>query len=137
MFIVAAIAGGVLISHLLKFGFDRPRPDLVPNGSYVYTASFPSGHAALSAVAYLTLGAVLARVQRRRRVKTYLITLALLITIAVMTSRIYGGALAHRRPGRMDPGRQLGVVLLACRLVARPFTGTGYNTRGVLVIIEA
>jgi undecaprenyl-diphosphatase len=91
IFIVAAIAGGVVISALLKSGFDRPRPDLVPHGAHVYTASFPSGHAALSALAYLTLAAFLAQAQSRRRVKIYLIIVALLITAAAGTSRIYLG----------------------------------------------
>lgn len=45
----------------LKFGFDRSRPELVPHASIVYSASFPSGHTILSAVTYLTLGALLAR----------------------------------------------------------------------------
>lgn len=117
MFIVVAIAGGLLISNLLKFGFDRPRPDLVPHGSYVSTASFPSGHAALSAVAYLTLGALLARVQHRRRVKTYLIILALLITISVGTSRIYLGV---HWPTDVLAGWTLGISwALLCWLVAR------------------
>ncbi len=115
-FIVVAIAGGVLISALLKSGFDRPRPDLVPHGSYVYTASFPSGHAAMSAVVYLTLGTLLAQVQHRRRVKIYLIILALLITIAVGTSRIYLGV---HWPTDVLAGWTLGVSwALVCRLAA-------------------
>ena len=117
IFIVAAIAGGILISTLLKSGFDRPRPDLVPHGSYVYTASFPSGHAAMSAVAYLTLGALLARVQHRRRVRIYLIILALLITIAVGTSRVYLGV---HWPTDVLAGWALGVSwALVCWLAAR------------------
>lgn len=116
IFIVVAIAGGFLISTFLKSGFDRPRPDLVPHESYVYTASFPSGHAAMSAVAYLTLGTLLAHVQHRRRVKIYLIVLALLITTAVGTSRIYLGV---HWPTDVLAGWTLGVSwALACRLAA-------------------
>lgn len=91
LFVLLAVGGGALLSTLLKIGFDRPRPDLVPHGSIVYTASFPSGHAMLAAVVYLTLGALLARVQPRRLLKLYLLGLALLLTVAVGASRVYLG----------------------------------------------
>jgi undecaprenyl-diphosphatase len=64
---------------------------LVPHGALVYTASFPSGHATLSAVAYLTLGALLARVQPRFVLKLYLLGLAIVLTITVGVSRVYLG----------------------------------------------
>src|SRR5690606_16164637 len=63
LFTVIALTGGWLLSSLLKLGFDRPRPDLVPHGSIVYTASFPSGHSMMAAVTYLTLAIILARAQ--------------------------------------------------------------------------
>ena len=55
LLVVCAVGGGMLLSTGLKLGFERPRPDLVPYGARVYTASFPSGHAMLSAIVYLTL----------------------------------------------------------------------------------
>jgi undecaprenyl-diphosphatase len=91
LLLLAAVAGGMLLSTALKLGFERPRPDLVPHGMEVYTASFPSGHAMLSAVTYLTLGALLARVQPRRRLKAFLLGLAVFITVLVGVSRIYLG----------------------------------------------
>ena len=91
LFVVAAVGGGMLLSTLLKMGFDRPRPDLVPHGALVYTASFPSGHATLSAVVYLTLGALLARVQPRFVLKLYLLGLAIVLTVTVGVSRVYLG----------------------------------------------
>jgi undecaprenyl-diphosphatase len=89
--LAAAVVGGTLLSTGLKLGFERPRPDLVPHAARVYTASFPSGHAMLSAVTYLTLGALLARVQKRRRVKALLLTVAILVTLLVGASRVYLG----------------------------------------------
>lgn len=89
--VIAAIGSGEVVSSLLKSGFDRPRPDLVPHGSIVYTASFPSGHAMLSAVTYLTLAALVARVEPRRAMKTYILTLASLLTVAIGISRVYLG----------------------------------------------
>lgn len=89
--LLAAIAGGITASMLLKAGFDRPRPDLVPHGSYVYTSSFPSGHSMMSAIVYLTLGALLARFQKSRRLKAYVLALAAFVTLAVGLSRVYLG----------------------------------------------
>ena len=81
----------MLLSSGLKGLFDRPRPDLVPHAVEVYTMSFPSGHATLSAVTYLTLGALLARVQPRRRVKAYLLGVAVLLAVLIGASRVYLG----------------------------------------------
>ena len=89
--VAVAVVGGFLLSSALKWGFARPRPDLVPHGQRVYTQSFPSSHAMLSAVVYLTLGALLARTQPRRRVKLYLLAVAGLLTVAVGASRVYLG----------------------------------------------
>jgi undecaprenyl-diphosphatase len=86
-----AFGGAFLASMLLKDFFDRARPDLVPHGSYVYTQSFPSGHSMLSAVTYLTLGAILARVQPRRLLKSYVIALAVGAAMLVGISRVYLG----------------------------------------------
>ncbi|MFO1431800.1 MAG: phosphatase PAP2 family protein [Candidatus Competibacteraceae bacterium] len=91
LLVLIAVSGGTLLSSLLKFGFARPRPELVSHAVQVYTASFPSGHAMLSAVTYLTLGALLTRVQSQRRVKTYLLTLAVMLTLLIGLSRIYLG----------------------------------------------
>jgi undecaprenyl-diphosphatase len=89
--LAAAVVGGVLLSSGLKMGFERPRPDLVPHDTRVYTASFPSGHAMLSAITYLTLGALLARSQPQRRVKGFLLGLAVALTLLVGASRVYLG----------------------------------------------
>jgi undecaprenyl-diphosphatase len=89
--VLVSVGGGIAFSSLFKRGFDRPRPDLVPHATEVYTASFPSGHAMLAAVTYLTLAAMLARVQPTRALKVYLFALASFITMLVGVSRIYLG----------------------------------------------
>ena len=91
LFILVAVVGGTGLSTLLKYGFNRPRPDLVPHAVEVYSASFPSGHAMLSAVTYLTLGALVAREQPRWRIKTYVIASAATVTLLVGVSRVYLG----------------------------------------------
>jgi undecaprenyl-diphosphatase len=67
LWLSASILGGVLLSNALKFAFARPRPELVAPLARVFTSSFPSGHATLAAVTYLTLGALLASLHRSRR----------------------------------------------------------------------
>jgi undecaprenyl-diphosphatase len=91
LFIFAAVAGGQGLSSLLKLGVDRPRPDLVSHLAEVYTLSFPSGHAMLSAVTYLTLGSLLARVLPGRVLKTYVLAVAVIATLLVGISRVYLG----------------------------------------------
>jgi undecaprenyl-diphosphatase len=50
--VLVAVLCGIVFSSLLKLGFARPRPDLVPHSVAVFTNSFPSGHAMMSAVVY-------------------------------------------------------------------------------------
>jgi undecaprenyl-diphosphatase len=91
VYVAVASLGALAVSSGLKNVFDRPRPDLVPHGAYVYTASFPSGHATMAAAVYLTLGLVASRFVRRRRLKVLLISLAVFVTAAVGVSRVYLG----------------------------------------------
>ena len=86
-----SLPGGLLLNTLLKEGFDRPRPDLVARLVEVQTASFPSGHAMLSAIGYLTLGVLLAAGAKRRRHRTYILTVAVLLTLAIGASRVWLG----------------------------------------------
>lgn len=89
VYLLVAVASGTVGSLLLKMGFDRPRPALIAHGQVVYTASFPSGHSMLSAVAFLTLGALLASGQTNLRMRVYLIGLAVFLTVIVGVSRVY------------------------------------------------
>lgn len=91
LFVGISVVGGSLLSLLFKAGFDRPRPTLVPHEAHAYSASFPSGHSMMSAVVYLTLGVLLARVHDRYVIKVYFLVLALLVTGAVGVSRVYVG----------------------------------------------
>lgn len=91
MFVLFSVLGGWLLSTLLKIGIARPRPDIVPHLVDVHDLSFPSGHAMLSAVTYLTLGLLLSRVQSSRATQIYVIAVALVLTLLVGLSRIYLG----------------------------------------------
>ena len=69
----------------------RERPDVTLHLVTVHSPSFPSGHAMLSAVVYLTLGALLAQVVPRRADKMYFIIVAFVLTLLVGLSRVYLG----------------------------------------------
>ena len=89
--LVGAVGGGTVQSSVLKLGFDRPRPGFGSPLVEVYTTSFPSGHAMLSAVTYLTLGALVMRGEARIWMKSYVLALAIVTTLLVGASRIYLG----------------------------------------------
>lgn len=89
-FIVGAVLSGTALSASLKAIFDRPRPDLTGVVT-VFTSSFPSGHATVSAVAYLTLGACLAETTHNLGLKLFYLTYAVFLTGIVGLSRLYLG----------------------------------------------
>jgi undecaprenyl-diphosphatase len=89
--LLGASCGGLLLSLLLKEFYDRPRPDLVPHLSGVYTSSFPSGHSMIAATVYLTLGALLARTTQRLATRIFCILTAAFITLLVGVSRVFMG----------------------------------------------
>ena len=91
LWVLASVGGGAVLSNVLKLAIERPRPDLVARLVEVNTTSFPSGHATLAAVTYLTLGALLSRVEARRRAKIYVLTVAVVLTFLIGVSRIYLG----------------------------------------------
>ncbi|MFZ5719570.1 MAG: phosphatase PAP2 family protein [Pseudomonadota bacterium] len=91
----AVMAGAVLLawlsSDITKMLFDRPRPDLVPHGAYVYSGSFPSGHSTLATATYLTLAMLVASLEPRRRTKALAYGLAGIVLVGVGLSRVYLG----------------------------------------------
>ncbi|WP_082666251.1 phosphatase PAP2 family protein [Aureimonas sp. AU4] len=89
--VLVSVLGAILVSSVLKLGFDRPRPDVVSHLVDVHTLSFPSGHAMLSAATYLTLGALLSRTQAALTTRIYLMGVAIALTLLIGTSRIFLG----------------------------------------------
>lgn len=86
-----SIATGTLVGHLLKELYARPRPDLVEHLVNTHTPSFPSGHAMVSAIVYLTLGSLILRFVESGRVRVYVLAIAILLTFLIGLSRIYLG----------------------------------------------
>ena len=128
LFILLAVAGGQVLSSVLKLGIDRPRPDLVSHMAEVYTLSFPSGHAMLSAVTYLTLGSLLANVLPGRILKIYVLTVAVIATLLVGISRVYLGV---HWPTDVLAGWCAGAAwAMLCWLVARAMRRKGGDPEG-------
>ncbi|MFI5006149.1 MAG: phosphatase PAP2 family protein [Solirubrobacterales bacterium] len=117
LLLLAAAFGGMLLNIFLKPVFARPRPDLALRLTEVRTLSFPSGHAMGSAIVYMTLAALLARMVQPRALKLYFVGLAALLTFLVGTSRVYLGV---HYPTDVLAGWTVGLAwALLCWTVAR------------------
>ncbi|HEX2764332.1 MAG TPA: phosphatase PAP2 family protein [Allosphingosinicella sp.] len=128
-FLVAAVTGGALASTLLKTIYARPRPELVAHLVEVNSASFPSGHAMNSAITYLTIGVLLARAEQDRRVRIYLLTVAIALTLAIGFSRVYLGV---HWPSDVIAGWCVGGTwAILCSLAARRFSASARSNRRI------
>ncbi|WP_298670691.1 phosphatase PAP2 family protein [uncultured Sphingomonas sp.] len=85
------IALGTSLSFIIKPLFGRTRPDVVAHWAPFSDASFPSGHAANSAIVYLSLAAFAAAHVSRAGSRFYLMALAFMIAVLIGLSRLYLG----------------------------------------------
>ena len=90
LFVAASVIGGEILSTIFKNAFNRTRPDFI-DPERVLSASFPSGHAALSAIVYLTLGTILAGSTEKLQLRIFYVGAAIFLTIIVGISRLYLG----------------------------------------------
>jgi undecaprenyl-diphosphatase len=117
LFTCGCIATGLLLETSLKDVFHRPRPDIVPEATYARGASFPSGHAMMSAIVYLSLAASFARFHRRKAVRAYSFILAAFLTILIGLTRVYLGV--HWPTDVLAGWTVGGVWALLCWLAAK------------------
>jgi undecaprenyl-diphosphatase len=114
--VFAAAAGGAALSSGLKLLIGRPRPAVLIPLIHPDSPSFPSGHSMLAAAVYLTLGALLARFVRRRRVKAFFLATAMILVFLIGVTRVYLGV---HYPSDVLGGWSAGLAwALVCWLVA-------------------
>lgn len=90
--LVLAVPGGMLLNTVLKDVFKRARPHFVDPIVTLSTYSFPSGHAAGSALFYGLLAAFLIAHTHSNARRAAIAILALLLVVLVAASRMYLGA---------------------------------------------
>ncbi len=116
-FLILCVVGGVVLTAILKEAFGRARPDLVPRLEAVSSASFPSGHSMMSAVVYLTLAVMLARIFASMRIRVYVICVAVIVSLLVGLSRMFLGV---HYPSDVLAGWIVGFVWsISCWIMAR------------------
>lgn len=91
-FLVATsvISGAILVS-VFKTAFGRLRPDAGFAELVTPGLSFPSGHASMSALVFLTMGALIAASRSRVNERIYILTTAALLALLVGVSRVLLG----------------------------------------------
>lgn len=121
--VLAITISASLVNVALKDYYHRPRPELVPHLTGVYTSSFPSGHAMLSTVVFLTLGTLLGRYTAELRLRAYFLGIALTLCLLVGVSRVYMGV---HYPTDVLAGWVAGLVWgLICWLVTKELQRRG------------
>ncbi len=89
--VIIATIGGALLVFGLKELIGRTRPTAVTHLLEEKSLSFPSGHSMMSAIVYLTQATLLSKIEKSRRAKIYIISIALLLTLLIGISRVYIG----------------------------------------------
>lgn len=117
VYLASAVILGVVYVFLIKLGYDRPRPDVVPHLMRSLSPSFPSGHSATSAIVYLLVADAVSRAVPNRSLRIFTFSFAILITTGVGISRLYLGV---HWPTDVLGGWIIGVSwVLTCLLVEK------------------
>ncbi len=123
--LAASVLGASFANAILKHMLQRPRPDVVPHLTMVDNASFPSGHAMISAAILLTIGAMLSETVNSSAARATIMLFAGALVILIGLSRLYLGV---HWPTDVLAGWCLGglwalVVFAINRLVRRRMAG--------------
>lgn len=128
LFLLASFWGVLVLETVVKHWYGRPRPELVPHTTRVFTASFPSGHATVSAAACLASALLLLQARAEPRFKAFAIAVAVCLVALIGASRVYLGV---HWPTDVMAGWLLGTswTVLCWAMAVRWIDGaTGYHT---------
>lgn len=90
-FVLVSVGGGTVPGYLVKSAFGYVRPHHVPGSDVMLNTSFPSGHALLAALFFLSGAVLLCREIRSHRLRMYVYTLASVAAALTGMSRVYLG----------------------------------------------
>lgn len=90
-FLSLSIPGGMLLIHLMKLAFHRPRPSLYLFYSSSLDYSFPSGHTMNATILYGTIVILVLHRIKKWKWKVFTVLLAILGILLVSLSRVYLG----------------------------------------------
>jgi len=109
--VAVAQTGSILLNQILKYAFERPRPEIFEGRGWYAQSSFPSGHA-IASIAMLFTFAVLLYRERGWR---WPLAVALVLVLINLYSRLY---LAVHWPTDVIAGAAVGVVWLVATIRA-------------------
>ncbi len=117
LFVTIAMFGAWGLNELLKETFARERPTIVPHLMGASDPSYPSGHTMISAVLYPTMAELFGRLVDQRKLRFYLMGMAITVALLVAFSRVYLGV--HYLSDVLG-GLSMGFAwALVCGIVAR------------------
>jgi undecaprenyl-diphosphatase len=122
IYFLICVVGGTVVAGMLKSIFSLVRPHYSPSAdTAILSTSFPSGHAMLATILYLTLASLTARVSSRSKIPLRTVGafgVAIAIVLAVGVSRVY---LTVHWPSDVIAGWSIGGCWIAfCWLRFRP-----------------
>jgi undecaprenyl-diphosphatase len=90
-FVLVSVGGGTVLGYLTKTVFGFFRPHHIAGSEAMLNTSFPSGHALLAALFFLSGAVLLCKEIRAPRLRLYVCALAVLGTALPGASRVYLG----------------------------------------------
>jgi undecaprenyl-diphosphatase len=105
VYLAVVQVGSLSLNPVLKFLYDRTRPDVIPRRGWYDWAAYPSGHAIASTAVLITFAIVLGRVKGWR----WPVYVAIPLLVVSLFSRVYLGV---HWPTDVVGGAAIGVVWL-------------------------